>query len=335
MPIGPDDKPSYQPWNEDHFSGDLLVSSMTPVQRWMYRTLLQKAFFHSTRPDLPYDHELLWRLAGCESRAQWDTNCGAVLGMFKVEDLGTHKLLSHKRLRKDWDNLQDKREVYSDRAKKGAAAKWGTETKSEIPASELPQKHLNPLKLLPSLCRTLLGVRAEREEYYKKDLKELTTTYGGNPVIEAFETWAKSYSGDTRYPVKEFIRVADQYLDGSLRVTINPKLEAVSIALYNRGQQAFTGKFQHTLNMLLSEYTAEEVEKAYSEFIDGKDDYGMRRAVKDFCEGGAKTIILASRKRKEDAERQTTYMDIESKRMAEAAENDRKNAKEEVVEESL
>jgi hypothetical protein len=46
-------KPSYMPWNEDAFWGDMGVRAMTALQRWMYRTLLQASFFCATRPYLP------------------------------------------------------------------------------------------------------------------------------------------------------------------------------------------------------------------------------------------------------------------------------------------
>lgn len=329
-----DYKPAYMPWNEDDFSGDLLVSAMTPIQRWMYRTLLQRAFFHSTRPDLPADPEMLWRLAGCESREQWDSNAKPVLAMFKKEDLGDTAVLYQKRLRRDYDTYRDKRDSYADRGKAGATARWGEPAPSSgsEPAKVL-QKQLNPLKLLPGICRQLLGVRAEREEYYKQDLKELAETYGGTRVVEAFEKWAKSYSGDARYPIKEFIRVADQYLNDSLKASIHPDIDSLSVDLYNEGQQAFAGKYRHHLNALLASYSATEILSAYKEFISAKDDYQMQRAVRDFCEGGATTIIMAGRKRKEDKAKQDAYMDREAKRMQEEIKN--VPVEEEIVEEEL
>lgn len=328
------DKPLYMPWNEDDFSGDLLVSAMTPVQRWMYRTLLQRAFFHSTRPDLPSDPEMLWRLAGCESRKQWDDNSEPVLSMFKVEQLGLpgEALLYQNRLRKDWDRLMDSREAYSDRGKKGAHTRWGTEVKEEasVDTSNLPQRHLNPLKLLPALCRTLIGVRAEREDYYKKDLKELTAAYGGNPVIQSFERWAKTYNGDSRYPIKEFIRVADQYLNNRIRED-NPELENLCLALYQIGNQVFAGKHRAALSILIDEFGSSELIRAYKEFISGKDDFDMKHSAKNFCEGGARTIVLATRQRLDSIAKQTQYID---KRAAEM-EQEVEEPEEEIVEEKL
>jgi len=327
MAIRPEDKPLYQPWNEDDFSGDLLVSAMTPVQKWMYRTLLQRAFFHSTRPDLPNDPELLWRLAGCESRKQWDDNAQPVLAMFKSEDVGGIPMLYQKRLRADWDRLMDSREAFSDRGKKGAQTRWGAPEPPKV-----TQKELNVFKMIPQRCRDILGLRPEREEYYKSELRELSDTYGGTKVVDAFELWAKGYNGETRYPVKEFIRVADQYLTGKVRQD-NPLLEEACVRLYEIGSQAFTGKYRAILSQLLEEASTDELYKAYGEFVAGKDDFAMKHAPKDFCEGGAKAIIAANRKRAEQRIAQERLMNKATERMRQEAEAEQ--AEEEVVEEEL
>lgn len=51
------DKPNYQPWDEDAFSANHRVRRMTNIQRWIYRTLLKHAFVCSTRPRLPDSDE--------------------------------------------------------------------------------------------------------------------------------------------------------------------------------------------------------------------------------------------------------------------------------------
>jgi len=56
-------KPSYMPWNEDAFWGDMGVRAMTALQCWIYRTLLQTSFFCATRPYLPNNNNQLWVLA--------------------------------------------------------------------------------------------------------------------------------------------------------------------------------------------------------------------------------------------------------------------------------
>ena len=116
------DKPRYFPWNEEEFRADSRVRTMSYIQQWMYRTLLQAAFFESTRPYLPDDDGLLWAMAGCKSKSQWTENMISVRGMFIPIELNGKKLLSHKRLVKDWQKIEDDREARADRARKAGLA---------------------------------------------------------------------------------------------------------------------------------------------------------------------------------------------------------------------
>lgn len=114
-------KPLYQPWNEEEFLSDVRVRGLTCVQRWMYRTLLQAAFFHSTRPYIPNEDRILWVLAGCETIGQWRENKDAILEFFDpVED---SKLLGNKRVIEDWQRLEELREKMAELGRKGAAVK--------------------------------------------------------------------------------------------------------------------------------------------------------------------------------------------------------------------
>jgi len=71
---------------------------------------------------------------------------------------------------------------------------------------------------------------------------------------------------------------------------LGPKLLAAS-------GQCFTGKDREKLGALLEQYSADEIEAAWGEFIAGKDAYQMRFATKNFAEGGGERIILARRQR--------------------------------------
>jgi uncharacterized protein YdaU (DUF1376 family) len=116
-------KALYQPWNEDGFSADLIVRSMTPVQRWIYRTLLQHAFVCSERPRLPNDDRLLWRMAGCESKDQWLDNKEVILEMFQNVTIEGKELLTQPRLEEDWTRIQAIREKRVDAGRKGGESK--------------------------------------------------------------------------------------------------------------------------------------------------------------------------------------------------------------------
>lgn len=317
-------KPAYQPWNEDEFSGDLLVSSMTPVQRWMYRTLLQKAFFHKTRPDLPADDTILWMLAGCESIDQWNQNKSVVLNMFQIDERDGEQVYIQKRLRQDWERLTQKRENMSDAGKRGAANRWNEPT--------TVQRGLPYRRLIPEACRKILGIRAEKEDYYKKDLKELAETYGGTELVTAFEEWAKNLTSTPKYPVRDFIKVADGYLQNKV-LPEHLELESLCMALYGIGGQTFTGKYRQLLNNLATEFSLSEIERAYGTFVTGKDAYEMKFVVRDFCEGAGKTIILSNKKRESETERLHIQMNNMAERAQKAVIEELENSEE--IEESL
>lgn len=110
--LKPHTKPLYMPWSEEEFIADVYVRGMTPVQRWMFRTLLQNMFSHTTRPYLPNDDEILWVLAGCESQKQWMDNKAKVIARFSaVKD--NPELLENKRVVADWKNLSERRKQFS------------------------------------------------------------------------------------------------------------------------------------------------------------------------------------------------------------------------------
>lgn len=126
-------KPLYLPWNEDEFQADLNVRVMTPVQKWIYKSLLLSAFFHSTRPFLPNDDNLLWILAGCESKNQWLENKDVVLQKFSINE-SNQNLLQNNRLLKDWEKLMGIRERMSELAQKSAEVRRTFNGRSANPA---------------------------------------------------------------------------------------------------------------------------------------------------------------------------------------------------------
>src|SRR5690348_4243565 len=99
-------KPLYQAWVEGDLSEDFDYQALGYLQKWMYRTLCQKAFVCSERPDLPDDDSILWKLAGCPDRKYWEQHKRAVKKMFKTEVVGGVKVLWRTRLRSDWDEIQ-------------------------------------------------------------------------------------------------------------------------------------------------------------------------------------------------------------------------------------
>jgi hypothetical protein len=118
-----DTKPLYQPWQEEVFLADEHVQAMTPIQRWMYRTLLQKAFVCKDRPYLPADDKRLWLLAGCATLAQWQENKELVLEAFDKVTMNGVQYLHRKRLVRDYDRVMNKREQMAENARAKAEQK--------------------------------------------------------------------------------------------------------------------------------------------------------------------------------------------------------------------
>lgn len=123
-------KAMYQPWREEAFRADEFVQTMTPIQKWMFRTLLQAAFVCAERPYLPDDDARLWAMAGCESPAQWKQHKDVVRARFVPITLNKQRLLSHKRVIEDWNRIQEARETRirsaSTAGKASAAKRWGS-----------------------------------------------------------------------------------------------------------------------------------------------------------------------------------------------------------------
>jgi hypothetical protein len=117
-----DSKAMYQPWRHGAFKADIFVMAMKPAQRWMYQTLLHEAFDYATRPYLPDDDNILWMLAGCESKKQWDQNKDVVRARFTPVKIQGADLLSQKRLLEDWARLGQARQSRHEAAKIGGKA---------------------------------------------------------------------------------------------------------------------------------------------------------------------------------------------------------------------
>ena len=338
MALNGNSKPMYQPWNEEEFNADIHVRSMTPIQRWIYRTLLLQCFFHTTRPYLPADDGLLWKLAGCENKKQWDKNKADVLAMFSEIEQDGQVLLSNKRVLEDWNRLQEKREI----GRSSAQKRWDgnryplgshdTPNASEVELSEVKgseekkpwsaPKLVNLKKVLPVLCLKLLKHKAEPTDWWKTEIQELADAFGSGKVAEAFEMWASTRQGEiVNKPVSEFLRTATGYLEGSFGQA-QPEIDQLLARLYESGGQAFAGKAKATVVRLVNEYGIPDVESAYKEFITNKDEHDMKYAVRDFAEGGAVAIILAQRRRKQESAAVEAVMADNRKEMERLAEEE-------------
>lgn len=310
-------KPLYQPWNEEEFMSDTSVRIMTTLQRWMYRTLLQASFFHTTRPYLPNDNKVLWILAGCESINQWESNKDAVLGRFTTVK-GNRKLLENKRVTEDWSRLEESRERMAELGRKSAAVKRtfnGRSTavqqdigivkgKEKVIERESEEEIDVSLKNdITDKARLILGIRLNPQSNDWSEIKALSRVYENHRIVDAFESWAKTRRGEMiAYPLSEFIKVADGIIGGIIDISDDGNLDKVLADLYQVADQAFAGKYKLSVKELVKKYGQDEVLSAYREFVDNLNEYQKSFAVRDFCEGGAVGVIGARKNRSTEIE---------------------------------
>ena len=177
-------KPLYQPWNEEEFQGDVYVRGMNHVQRWMYRTLLQAAFFHSTRPYLPNDDEVLWVLAGCESIEEWQQNKDKILKRFRTIEVGGENLLENKRVSSDWARLESKRDQMAELSEKAVEARRAKKGEAVL--------------LVPGGNRTITSTESKEREKVETELKVSESESSNTPTNQP------SFWSDIRHLYKRF-----------------------------------------------------------------------------------------------------------------------------------
>jgi hypothetical protein len=139
----------------------------------MYRTLLQAAFFYSTRPYLPDDDTQLWMLAGCESRQQWERHSEVVRAMFTPVELDGARLSSRKRLLTDWNRIEEKRQVLAENGRKGRKAQLESSNRS----AEVGQTSGN----CPANAPQLLGKEVKGSEV--SEVRKKTTTSAPSALV--------------------------------------------------------------------------------------------------------------------------------------------------------
>jgi len=116
---GQEYEPPYQFWQEPEFQKDQYVSRiLTPMQRGMYRAMLQGAFYLSTRPYLPSDDVKLMALADAGSMENWTANKAAIMVLFQPAKWKGEEVWGHKRLIRDWIKLLAYSKKQSTRRKK-------------------------------------------------------------------------------------------------------------------------------------------------------------------------------------------------------------------------
>lgn len=373
VPIDERSKAKYQPWNEEGFSSDIKVNRMTQLQRWMYRTLLQRAFVCSTRPRLPDDDEELWGLADCKDLKQWLANKDKVLQMFERTTIEV-PVLTNKRLEDDWKRVLEIREERSRAGREGGRQKLANakqvlasakqslaksskevsklsnemnegEGKEEdpdpIPDFEDEDTDMKAEKTIPQSCQEILGERAETYPDVIEQIKSRARSTSNGQVLREFEEWAVENQGDDfrGKPLSAWLR---SYTSGRIeqkQATENPVIKAIGreIAYRSKGQMVLEPKHKAGLLVAVEEedYTFDEVMAAYSEFFQKMDKDNAKNL--EFAAGNfvkqAPDLLYAVRRQRQDKELEASAVAQAATRMQEAAEADRKARREAQVKE--
>ncbi len=135
---GEEYEPDYLCWHERDFMGDRVVVRMSPLQRLMYRALLQAAPYCSTRPYLPDDADELVYLADAPDLDAWRSNSAAILKKFYRVEFEGVGYWAHKRILADYRQMieadakrkrewEAKKEARSASASKAGNKRWEKE----------------------------------------------------------------------------------------------------------------------------------------------------------------------------------------------------------------
>lgn len=305
-------KPLYQPWNEEEFRADVRVISMSPLQRYLYRTLLQASFFCSTRPYLPNNDEQLFQLAWCESKKQWDTTKVPILKMFTAVEISGEKLLKHKRVLSDWQRITKKRKALAKAGQKGGEAnatarlkqgcsREGKRREAKEKVREGEEIDVSFKNNITDTSLELLGVRISPDDSKWTDMNSYKRVKGQPETEEAFEKWAEVNQGnEIRYPLSEFLKVSERYFE-RFTPKVDPKPLVLELAFLSDGGVTFTQKQSLEIARLLEVYPEADIKAAFVEFIGGLDDYSRKFAAKDFTEK-AEQFIYTQRRQKQQQE---------------------------------
>ena len=166
------DKPIYQPWSEEAFASDFDVQALTPMQRWMYRTLLQKAFICSTRPFPPNDDSILWKMSGCPSSTVWNQHKEPVKAMFEPRIVNGVPVLFRQRLADDWSRLQSIR----DAKRESANERWRRERQAVHPHASALRLYADAMQVSEVSNRNKTkdkGVQPPRPQAFDPEIKKL------------------------------------------------------------------------------------------------------------------------------------------------------------------
>jgi uncharacterized protein YdaU (DUF1376 family) len=348
-----DSKGKYQPWYHESFMSDPRVRRMSSLAAKTYMLLLHEAFVCSTRPNLPDDEDELKLLGWCSDK-EWLVVRDPVLGMFAKEEIDGQKLLTNKRLTKDWEHLQEIRETRTEAGRKGGLAKA---SKSQTDASKCQSsfskqvskqvgkqvgkqeseviEEESDMKIqdeIQSVC-VGFGVKAGGFKSNWDEMNVLAVQFKRGAVVRDFTDWMEENQGDDfpKGPVVAYLRVAvDRLSGGTTSVSVVLKSPEVvnlvrELSYAAGGQMAFADKHRVRLAEVLKEFSAEEIKSAFKVWLEANDlsdPYTSKGAANNFAQT-ADQLCYSAREQKKEVAQTKIAREAAVARLQEEAETDR------------
>ena len=354
----------YQPWCHEEFMADRRVRRMSPTAVKTYMMLLHEAYVCSTRPYLPDDEEELRLMAYCESDEEWLSVREVVLGMFESKIVDGIKVLSNKRLERDWEKLQEIREAKSEGGKKGAAKRWhrlpiadplvsmasdSKEVKEESNESETNEEiddedsDMRIKKELQAVCGGF-GVKAGGYQSTWEDLQTLAIVHSVGAVARDFTNYLEEYRGDD-FPngaVSKYLQVASDRLGsdriGAVASAKDPEVVSLvrELTYASEGKIAFLDKQRVRLAEVLKEFPAAEIKAVFAAWIAEQDLLDSKNV--QFLAGKFVQIVdslcYSARRRKQEADDAKAARDVTAERLQKEAAEERRLADQKKQEET-
>lgn len=283
----------YMMWYEENFVGSSEVREMEPIEEWMYRQLLAKAWVSKNAPYLPNDIEILRRLSGCRDLKLWNKYYPVVLDMFtETED---HRELFHYRQLIDYVVQISKISVNIENGSKGGRAKKANANQS-LSQLELEQElELKPnleseqneefgqetMKIkneIQAVCAHF-GVKAGGYKNTWDEIAVLARQHSVGGVVNDFREWMQENSKDDfrTGPVSAYLYLATDRLSVDstpARVTLkDPAVVSLirHLTHLSGGTVAFEDKHKIRLAEVLESFSVEEIISVFKTWLDAQD----------------------------------------------------------------
>jgi hypothetical protein len=156
------DRPLYQPWYERDF-WTMRVRHLKPIERLMYRSILQGAWLLDPVGRIPNDRKTLMALADCPDEKTWDEHGANVISMFEMSK--NSRFIASKRQIQEFRKFSEKHQSYVERGRAGGKANKRKEFREKPKEAEIEtaEAQLEPSRTNTSKVK-VSKVKKEKQE---------------------------------------------------------------------------------------------------------------------------------------------------------------------------